>query len=316
MERHNEHVRKVLSSVQQLSHHLFSAGTALSDISDSESASVEELAATSEQLLENSNRLGIRTEESMDNLQELKEWEAVVDDNVKKVQKTADNLLEKSEANTKLLNELHSINTEVSGSMLATVQVAEKLSAAVKEIGVTLNLISEISASTNLLALNASIEAARAGEAGKGFAVVAQEVGNLANSTKDSLNEVEAVIARVQENVNEITLHVEENAEKLNKQNEFYHNVFEGMQDMTALLTESTNAVNTMGEAHSKQAEVIVNTVQINNDIAESIRQENQQFSSINSMVETNVNDIAEMTKQINVINEMANEINTLLKAE
>ncbi|MDE6185448.1 MAG: hypothetical protein K2G39_08505, partial [Lachnospiraceae bacterium] len=88
--------------------------------------------------------------------------------------------------------------------MRATTDVASKLSDAVKEIGVTLKLISDISSSTNLLALNASIEAARAGEAGKGFAVVATEVGNLANSTQDSLKEVETVIARVQNNVKEI----------------------------------------------------------------------------------------------------------------
>lgn len=316
MERHNEHVKRVLSSVQSLSENLFSAGTTLSDISDNESASAEELAATSEQLLESSNQLGAKTDESMSNLNELKEWETVVASNVEKVEATAKNLLEKSEDNTKLLNELHNINTEVSSSMLATVDVAEKLSAAVQEIGVTLNLINEISSSTNLLALNASIEAARAGEAGRGFAVVAQEVGNLANSTKESLDEVEAVIARVQSNVNEITLHVEENAQKLNKQNEYYGNVFKGMQDMTALLNESVAAVNTMGEAHNKQADVIRNTVMINKDIAESIRHENLQFASINSMVETNVNDIAEMTTQVNSINGMVDEINNLLKAE
>ncbi len=316
LEKNNAHITNVLSSVQELSERLFVAGETLSQISENESASMEELAATSEQLLENSNMLDSKTNESMTNLNELSEWEAVVADNVAKVETTSRNLLEKSRDNEVLLSELHSINSEVSSSMLTTVEVADKLAEAVKEIGVTLNLINEISASTNLLALNASIEAARAGEAGRGFAVVAQEVGNLANSTKESLDEVEKIIARVQNNVDEISAHVKENATKLDKQNEYYNNVFKGIQDMTGLLNESVSAINTMGEAHNKQADVIHNTVAISRDIAESIRNENQQFVSINGMVEGNVNDISEITVQVNSINGMVDEISQLLKIE
>ena len=43
---------------------------------------------------------------------------------------------------------------------------------------------------------------------------------------------------------------------------------------------------------------------------------ENDQFVSINAMVESNVKDITEMTEQINLINGMVDEINTLLKIE
>ncbi|MBO5303106.1 MAG: hypothetical protein J6A92_03550 [Lachnospiraceae bacterium] len=316
LEKSNEQVQNVLESVQAISEKLHAAGTALSQVAENESASAQELAATSEQLVESSDMLSARTDESMANLGELSEWESVVADNVEKVEATSKDLLDKSIENEKLLNDLHTINGEVSESMKATTEIAQKLSEAVEEIGVTLKLISDISSSTNLLALNASIEAARAGEAGKGFAVVATEVGNLANSTQDSLKEVENVIARVQSNVREITMQVEENFTKLGTQNEYFANVFASMKDMTELLNVSVNTINTMGEAHGKQSEVIKNTVSINQDIAASIRNENEQFVSINAMAESNANDTAEVTAQANAINGMVDEITELLKTE
>ena len=316
LEKNNEHVTNILSAVQELSEKLYTAGLALSQISGNESASAQELAATSEQLAVGSNLLSAKTDESMDNLSELNKWEDVVAENVEKVEDTSKDLLDKSKQNEKLLNDLSLINSEVSQSMNATTSITEKLSEAVQEIGVTLNLISDISTSTNLLALNASIEAARAGEAGKGFAVVATEVGNLANNTQESLKDVQAVIERVQQNVIDITAQVDENSEKLGKQNEYFINVFSGMQDMTDLLNVSVAAIKAMGAAHREQAEVIKNTVLINQNIAESIRNENEQFSAISAMAESNAGDTAEIATQANTINNMVNEMTLLLKKD
>lgn len=316
MERNTEKVRNVLSEVQRLSESLYTAGVSLSQVSENESASAQELTTTSEQLVESSNLLSAKTEESRENLSELSQWEGVVADNVEKVETTSKDLLNKSMENEKLLNDLHTINEEVSESMGMTTDITQKLSEAVQEIGVTLNLISDISSSTNLLALNASIEAARAGEAGRGFAVVATEVGNLANSTQESLKIVQEVIERVQQNVKDITMQVEENAAKLGTQKEYFANVFKAMQDMTALLNVSVEAIDTMGDAHNKQSEVIKKTVSINQDIAESIRNENEQFNSINDMVESNANDTTEVATQASAINEMVDKMTQLLKQE
>ena len=316
VEDKGKEVEDVLQKVQSLSKELYSAGYALTSISESESASAQELAATSEQLAESSNVLSARTDESMANLGELSEWERVVADKVEEVETTSKNLLDKSMENEKLLNSLHAINGEVSDSMKATTDIAKKLSDAVQEIGVTLKLISDISASTNLLALNASIEAARAGEAGRGFSVVATEVGKLANDTQESLRVVEGVIQRVQDSVSEITAQVDENSSKLGMQNEYFANVFESIRVMTELLDNAVTVINTMGEAHGKQAEVIKKTVSINQDIAQSIKNENEQFSTINAMAENNANNTLEVASQAGAINGMVDEIGTLLKRE
>jgi len=82
-------------------------------------------------------------------------------------------------------------------------EVIHKLSQASNSIGVIIDLIRDISEQTNLLALNAAIEAARAGEAGRGFAVVAEEVRALSNKTKESTQEVQKTIQRLQSWANE-----------------------------------------------------------------------------------------------------------------
>ncbi len=314
VEEKEDKVVDVLSKINSVSEKLIAAGIKLTSISENESSSAEELAATSVHLTESNAVLSSRTDESMNNLGELSEWESVVADNVKKVETTSKDLLDKSMENERLLNDLHTINGEVYETMRITTDIAQHLSEAVQEIGVTLNLINDISTSTNLLALNASIEAARAGEAGKGFAVVATEVGNLAGNTQETLKEVESVIARIQHNVNEITTQVEENSSKIDTQNEYFDKVFQSMKEMTELLHVSVQAVATMGDAHEKQSEVIKNTVSINRDIAESIRNTNEQFAAINSMAESNASDTMEVAEQASAINTMVDEMSQLLK--
>ncbi len=308
-----DEMEHVLNSVQQLSEKLATASTTLSEIAVNERKSAKDLNNTSVQLMQNSNTLSHRTGESLLNLDELNRWEIKVSENIEKVETASVSLLERSKNNELLLGNLQTANNEVTEAMSATNDAANKLASAVQEISIALKLINEISTNTHILSINASVEAARAGQAGKAFAVVAQEVGELAHKTKMSLKQIEIVIKRIQDDVNEITMHIQDNSGKLTKQNEYFSDVFSGMKKMGELLKTSSDAISLMGDAYANQEKVIQNTVQINQDIANSIHTENEQFVSITNMAESNENDIERMTEQVESINIMVEEINNLL---
>lgn len=191
----------------------------LKDIIQKISSDAQNLSASSEQLLASSEQSGQSTQQVVMSIQEiasgadaqLKSTEESVKAmeemaiGIRRIAEYSNNLAETSveatkeagEGNTAIqtaVNQMDLIRTSVNASS----DVVKRLGARSKEIGQISDVITEISNQTNLLALNAAIEAARAGENGRGFAVVADEVRKLAEQSRQSAQQIAAIIRQIQ----------------------------------------------------------------------------------------------------------------------
>lgn len=97
------------------------------------------------------------------------------------------------------------VTKDMVGGIIEKLRLAIEHSKSVEQVESLTNDILSISSQTNLLALNASIEAARAGEAGKGFAVVADEIRQLADSSRETANNIQKINENVITAVNELS---------------------------------------------------------------------------------------------------------------
>ncbi|WP_245579394.1 methyl-accepting chemotaxis protein [Chitinilyticum aquatile] len=87
---------------------------------------------------------------------------------------------------------------EIREQIQETAKRIKRLGESSQEIGEIVELISDITEQTNVLALNAAIQAAAAGEAGRGFSVVAEEVQRLAERSAEATKQIGAIVKTIQ----------------------------------------------------------------------------------------------------------------------
>jgi twitching motility protein PilJ len=94
-------------------------------------------------------------------------------------------------------NTIHGMNA-IRDKIQETSKRIKRLGESSQEIGEIVELISDITEQTNVLALNAAIQAASAGDAGRGFTVVAEEVQRLAERSAEATKQIAAIVKTIQ----------------------------------------------------------------------------------------------------------------------
>lgn len=314
IEKNNNRTNQILDKAKDISERLSDTSIKVLENAEAESAATEELSSISEELVGMSKGIIQHNNESTNNLKLLKQCSENVSDKVKKSTVMSDELVVISKENEENLNNLLHVSDEVVSANENTIKAIERLLQGTKKIGSTINIINEIAASTNLLALNASIEAARAGESGRGFAVVANEIGNLSGNTQNSLHEINEVVKALEIEASAVSDSIVMSSDKQNFQYEILEKTVQKVKDMMKLLSSSLEVIKEVDVLNEKQVTLIGTTFSYNENISRQIEVEDQQFSNIVGVVQHNTAGIVELTDQVDRLNEIVKELEGLLK--
>ena len=275
----------------------------VSAVTEELSATMEEIAATVAGVDQNaSNVMG-----------ELNEMQAATDNIVVYANEMKDRATALEQSATE--NKRNTI--KLVAPIIEKIKAAIENSKEIEKINTLTGEILSISSQTNLLALNASIEAARAGEAGKGFAVVADEIRQLADSSRETANNIQqinsTVLTLVQDlidNSKEITDYLEgtvlndynnfvssgkqyrDDAEHVNSEMLMYaehsaeitttvSRMVESINGITRAVDESANGVTNVAESIQTlvgELDVVNSEMVQNGEIASSLSEEVQRF--------------------------------------
>lgn len=280
---------------------------------ESQNASSEELSAITGELSDMSRRLLMDSRSNTEKLDSLNETSGRVYDHIEKVSNMSQELILLSKDNEAAMNNLVESGRGVTEANQGMLDAVDSLLSGTRQVVETLDIISQIASSTNLLALNASIEAARAGEAGKGFAVVASEIGALANNTQASLKEISASMSMLEQNTNRVSGSIQESTEKLEEQSVVIADTIHKVENMMELLNECIDAIGNVSRENRDEKALVQEAYDHNLRIQEQIEAQDQHFVKISDVVQNNVQEISMLTAQADSLNDVVSDLTALL---
>jgi twitching motility protein PilJ len=130
----------------------------------------------------------------------------------------------------------------------------KRLGESSQEIGEIVELISDITEQTNVLALNAAIQAASAGEAGRGFTIVAEEVQRLAERSGEATKQISALIKTIQTDTQDAVSAMERSTAGVVEGTKLSDDAGQALGEIGSVSSQLANLIEDFSAVTSKQA--------------------------------------------------------------
>ena len=193
-----------------------------------------------------------------------------------------------------------------------TVDEMRDLRDEVERIGEVVELIDDIAEQTNILALNASIEAARAGEAGEGFAVVAREVKDLAEETAEATTEVEELIAGVEGSTESVADGLFSMEDDVEAGRAVVEETVETLESIVEDVEDANAGVQSINDATDQQAESTQEAVSMIDEVAEVSVETASEAQNVSAAAEEQTAAIGQISASAESLSSRADDLRTL----
>ncbi|XJP63019.1 methyl-accepting chemotaxis protein [Pseudomonas sp. A1437] len=237
-------------------------------------SAAEELSAVTEQTSAGVNSQKIETDQVATAMHEMTATVQEVARNAEEASQAAAAADGEAREGDKVVNEAITQIERLASEVARSTEAMSVLQQESDKIGSVMDVIKAVAEQTNLLALNAAIEAARAGEAGRGFAVVADEVRGLAQRTQKSTEEIEGLVAGLQNGTQQVST---------------------VMNNSRALTDSSVALTRKAGASLENITRTVSNIQSMNQQIAAAAEQQSAVAEEISRSI-INVRDVSEQT--------------------
>ncbi len=212
-----------------------------------------EIVASTSQLVSGASESAAAVTQTTTTVEEIRQTAQMATQKSKLVSENAQKAVQISQDGRKSTADVINGMNRIRQQMEAIGESMMRLSEQGQTIGQIIATVEDLSAQSNLLAVNAAIEAAKAGEHGKGFGVVAQEVKSLAEQSRQATDRVRTILGDIQKATTAAVLATEQGGKAVEAGGQQTGGAAESIQILAGTVAEAAQAATQIAASSQQQ---------------------------------------------------------------